>query len=335
MSDTTVRWGVIGPGRIANRFAESLAGVPGAQLVAVASRDLPRAQEFAQRHGAARAHGDYAALFGDAGVDAVYIATPHTHHAAVAIEALNAGKAVLCEKPLTVNASQARDVIAAARTGERFLMEAFWTRFLPVYGQVRRWLDEGRIGRVTGIESFFGYAVPRVADDRQFNAALAGGALLDIGVYCISIAQSLFKGPLTLLDATATVGPTGVDEDLQARVAVGEQGIELRFHASLTFKLYNAFSIKGELGEILVTEPFWDTGQAVLLPNGQAPVASFSPHRVNGFEYQVQEVQQCLARGALESDTMPWADSLAVLTCMDQIRAAVGVRYPFEVETTA
>lgn len=330
MSDTTVRWGVIGPGRIANRFAASLAAVPGARLVAVASRDLARAQDFARRHGAERTFGDYASLYRDDGVDAIYIATPHAQHAAVAIDALSAGKPVLCEKPITVNAAQARDVFAAASANQRFVMEAFWSRFLPVYGRVRRWLADGSIGAVTGIESYFGYAQPRDLDDRLWRADLAGGALLDVGVYCISMSQFLFRGPLKLLEASATVGQPGVDEDLRARVAVGEQGIELRFHASMIHKYYNCFRIQGELGEILITEPFWDTGQAILLRHGEAPVASHLPYQLNGFEYQVQETQRCIARGVLESQTMPWADSLEVLTCMDEIRAAVGVRYPFE-----
>jgi predicted dehydrogenase len=330
MSDTLVRWGVIGPGRIANRFAESLSAVPGARLVAAASRDASRARDFASRHGAERHYGDYASLFGDAEIDAIYVATPHTQHADLSILALQAGKAVLCEKPLTVNVPQAQRVFAAATEHQRFVMEAFWTRFLPVYAQVRRWLDEERIGRVTDIETYFGYAQPRNPDDRLFRADLAGGALLDVGVYCISMSQHLFPGPLRLLEASATVGETGVDEDLKARVAVGTQGIELRMHASMTSRLYNCFTIKGEQGDILITEPFWDTGQAILLRHGEAPVASFSPYLMNGFEYQVQEVQRCMARGALESTVMPWADSLAVLGCMDEIRARVGVRYPFE-----
>ena len=330
MSDTLVRWGVIGPGRIANRFAESLSAVPGARLVAAASRDASRAREFAERHGAERHFGDYASMFQDDGIDAVYVATPNTQHAGLSVQALQAGKAVLCEKPLTVNAAEARRVFDAASTHQRFVMEAFWTRFLPVYAQVRRWLDEARIGRVTGIEAYFGYAQARNADDRLFRADLAGGALLDVGVYCISMAHHLFKGPLEVLDAAALVGDTGVDEDLRARVAVGAQKVELRMHASMTYRLYNGFSIKGEQGDILITEPFWDTGQAILLRHGEAPVTSFSPYLVNGFEYQVQEVQRCMARGALQSDVMPWADSLAVISCMDEIRARVGVRYPFE-----
>ena len=330
MPDTTVRWGVIGPGRIANRFAECLSAVPGARLVAAASRDAERARDFVARHGGERHHGDYASLFRDDGVDAIYVATPHAQHADVAIQALQAGKAVLCEKPLTVNAPQAERVFAAAKAADRFVMEAFWSRFLPVYAQVRRWLDEGRIGRVTGIESFFGYAQPRNLDDRLFRADLAGGALLDVGIYCISLSHHLFKGPLRVLETSATVGATGVDEDLRARIAVGEQAVELRMHASMTQKFYNSFRIEGEEGEILVTEPFWDSGQAILLRRGEAPVASHAPYVVNGFEYQVREVQRCMQAGLLQSDVVPWADTLAVMRCMDEIRAAVGVRYPFE-----
>ncbi len=188
-------------------------------------------------------------------------------------------------------------MFAAAKAADRFVMEAFWSRFLPVYAQVRRWLDEGRVGKVTGIESFFGYAQPRNLDDRLFRADLAGGALLDVGIYCISMSHHLFKGPLRVLETSATVGATGVDEDLRARIAVGDQAVELRMHASMTQKFYNSFRIEGEEGEILVTEPFWDSGQAILLRRGEAPVASHAPYAVNGFEYQVREVQRCMQAG--------------------------------------
>lgn len=330
MSPPTVRWGVIGPGRIAHRFADSLAAVPGARFVAAASRDAARAAEFVARHGGERHHGDYDALFADDGVDAVYIATPHTHHADLATRALAAGKAVLCEKPLTVNAAEAARVFDAARTHERFAMEAVWTRFLPTYAQVRSWMEAGRIGRVTGIDVWFGFEATPDPTDRLFRADLAGGALLDVGIYGVSLAQSLLRGPLEVQSTRAVVGETGVDEDVRAVVAVGPDAVPLHLHASLRQRPYNAFRVIGEAGEILVPDPFWFSGCAVLMPTGAPPEAVATPSERNGFEYQVREVQRCLAAGLLESPVVPWADTLEVMRCLDTIRARIGVRYPFE-----
>jgi len=326
----TVRWGVIGPGRIAHRFAESLAAVPGARLVAAASRDAARAAEFVARHGGERHHGDYASMFADDGVDAIYIATPHTQHADVAVQALAAGKAVLCEKPLTVNAAQAERVFEAGRTHGRFVMEAVWTRFLPAYDQVRAWLADGRIGRVTAIDAWFGFEADPNPEDRLFSAQLAGGALLDVGIYGVSLAQSLLGGPLVVRDAVADLCATGVDEDVRATVDVGPDAVPLRLHASIRQRPYNALRITGEAGEILVPDPFWFPRCVFLMPNGAPPQAADTPYALNGFEHEVRAVQACLAEGRLESPRMPWADTLTVMRCLDAIRARIGVRYPFE-----
>lgn len=333
MTTHAVRWGVIGPGRIAHTFAQSLAAVPGATLAAVASSEASRAQAFAQQYGAAQAFDRVDALVRSEQVDAVYIASTHNFHHEQALATLRAGKAVLCEKPLTVNAAQAEAVFVEAQRQQVFAMEALWTRFLPAWRHVLQWLADERIGRVHSAEAYFGYEQPFDLNGRLYRADLAGGALLDAGVYCVTVAQWLFGGPLKVERASATLAATGVDEEVRAQLSVGSGAnagaIELRMHVSLRHRLYNAFVIHGEHGDILVTEAFWGQGQAVLLRRGEAPIATHSPFEVNGFEYQVREVHRCLARGVLQSEVMPWQDTLAVMRCLDELRAAVGVRYPF------
>lgn len=330
MADLTVRWGLLGPGRIAQRFAQCLAAVPGAQLVAVASRDLARAQDFAQAHGVARVYAAYADLLADPEVDAVYIATPHSAHLEQALAVIAAGKAVLCEKPLAVNAAQAAAIFDAAARRGVFVMEALWSRFLPVYGQVRHWLAADEIGPLKQVVSCFGFEATRDPQDRLFNPDLAGGALLDLGVYTLSLPQDLVGGgTLTLQHAGATLGPTGVDEDVYARL-LSASGVRIHLQASLQRQSVNALQMIGERGSIVVGDPFWEGSHAVLQRRGQAPQLSWQSFDGNGFGYQVREVHACLARAQVQSDSMPWADTLAVMQAMDDIRARIGLRYPFE-----
>ena len=249
-----------------------------------------------------------AALCRAPGIDAVYIASTHNAHAEHALAAISAGKAVLCEKPFTVTGAQACDVIAAARSRGSLLMEAMWTRFLPTYVPVRQWLAEGAVGAITGLEAFFGYEQDPATQQRLYDASVAGGSLLDAGVYCVSMAQWLFGGPLRVQEARGHIGPTGVDEDLFVRLSLGQgnrQGLELRFRSSLRQRFYNAFVIHGERGRIVVTDNFWDAGQPLLMVNGKPTLAPHVPFDINGFEYQVREVHRCLTRGALQSNTMP------------------------------
>jgi predicted dehydrogenase len=331
MADFPVRWGVLGPGRIAQRFAQCLPAVPGARLEAVASRDPARAQRFAQDHGAQRAHTSYEALLADPGVDAVYIATPHSEHVQWVLAAIEAGKPVLCEKPLTVNAAQAEAVFAAAAQRGVFVMEALWSRFLPVYEQVQSWLAAGEIGPLQRVEARFGFEREPDPEDRLYRLDLAGGALLDVGVYTLSLPHWLVGSvPLELRDARAHLGVMGVDEDVYARLET-RQGVTLELAASMRRTLVNAMSLVGESGSIVIPDPFWEAQRAVLQRRGEPPLACVRAFEGNGFEYQVREVHACLAQGLLQSQRMPWADTLAVMRCMDSIRVRIGLRYPVEI----
>ncbi len=329
LDSNKVRWGLVGPGRIAHKFAQCLPAVSSASLVGVAGRDAQRAHAFGSAYGATLCGGDIESLCSDPGVDAIYVASTHNAHLEHALLAIAHGKAVLCEKPLTVNLRQAARMIDAAGAEGSFLMEAMWTRFLPVYAQVRRWLGEMAIGTISGVEAYFGYEQPPSTQQRLYDASVAGGSLLDAGVYCVSIAQWLLRGPLRVLEARGQIGSTGVDEDLSVRLSLSN-GVEMRFKSSLRQKFYNAFVIHGERGRIVITDNFWDAGQALLMVVGQPVVSAPAPFDLNGFEYQVREVHECLARGATQSEVMPWADSLEVMACLDDIREHIGLRYPFE-----
>lgn len=324
----TFRWGLIGPGRIAHNFARGLAVVSDSRLEAVASRDPARGAEFAAQYGGARVHASYQALIADPAVDAIYIATPHSFHAETIRACLEAGKPVLCEKPLTVNAAQADALFALARARGVFLMEALWTRFLPVYSEVRAWLEAGRIGEVRLLASSFGFKAPRNMEDRLLNPQLAGGALLDIGVYNLSISQWVLGRNPESFSATGYVGETGVDEQLAATLDYGH-GLMSQFHCTIRTDTANDFHIYGSEGSIRIHPMFWGATTATLR-NAAEETTLERPHRASGFEYQIEEAQRCIRAGLLESSTIPHADTLATIKLMDALRGHMGQRYPFE-----
>jgi predicted dehydrogenase len=328
MGSTPFRWGILGPGRIAHRFAQALEEAEGAKLQAVASRSAERAREFSQSYGAPGAYDSDEALASDPSIDAVYIATPHRFHHAQARLCLEAGKHVLCEKPLTVNAAQAADLIQLARSKDLFLMEALWSRCLPVYRQVRAWLDSGEIGDIKLVTSTFCFRPERDPSDRKFNHELAGGALLDLGVYNVSLSQWAIGSDPTAVSARAQLGDTGVDE-LTAVTMTYPRNVVAQFTTSLLFDAVNDLTIYGTDGLVRIHPKFWESTGATLTVGGKDVVATL-PFRRNGFEYEIEEAMGCIRRGRQESQDMPLAATLANLKTMDQIRDQIGLRYSFE-----
>jgi predicted dehydrogenase len=328
MSAAPIRWGILGPGRIAHRFAQALEVVDGARLQAVASRSAERAGEFAREYGAPAAYGSDEALAADPNVDAVYIATPHRFHHAQARLCLEAGKPVLCEKPLTVNAAEAEDLIRLARAKRVFLMEALWSRCLPVYRQVRTWLDAGAIGDIRLVSSTFCFQPERDPADRKFNHDLAGGGLLDLGVYNVALSQWAIGADPIAISAKGQIGDTGVDE-MTAATMVYPGDVMAQFTCSLLFDAANDLTIYGTRGFVRLHPDFWGSTQATLAAGGSKVLADH-PFRRNGFEYEVEEAMDCIRRGRIESADMPLAATLANLRAMDEIRAQIGLRYSFE-----
>lgn len=328
MNSSPFRWGILGPGRIAHRFAQALDEVGDARLVAVASRSSEHGRDFAQQYGASAYYDSNEAFASDPEVDAIYIASPHRFHHAQARLCLEAGKPVLCEKPFTVNAAQAADLIQLAQKKDLFLMEALWSRYLPIYGQVRTWLDHGEIGAVKLVSSAFCFRPERDPSDRKFNHELAGGALLDLGVYNISLSQWIAGDNPSSVSAVAELGDTGVDE-LTAVTLAYPQDVVAQFTCSYLFDAVNDLNIYGTNGHIRIHANFWQSTEATLSGQGKELVASL-PFRRNGFEYQIEEAISCIRGGMGESKHMPLAGTLANMKTMDQIREQIGLKYSFE-----
>jgi len=333
---TTFQWGLVGPGRIAHQFADALRGVEaGARLVAVQGRDAGRAAAFAQRWGAGQATDSLAELLANPDVQGVYIATPHAFHAEAVRACLEAGKPVLCEKPLVTDAACARALSTLARERGVFLMEALWTRFLPIYAQAAQWLQDGAIGGIRALQSSFCFNTPFDAHSRAYDPAQAGGALLDIGIYNLSVtrwvlAQSLGACPdLQGFDVRAVMAPTGTDQRLSGMLDFGA-GLTSQFVFGFDGEAENRFHVLGERGTITIERNFWGASVAWLVCQGAEPLRISAPHAVNGFEYEVAEAQRCIAAGLLESPGMPHAETVATLAWMDAIRARIGLRYAFD-----
>lgn len=328
MTADTIQWAILAPGAIARKFARDLQVAKGGKLRAVAGRDLGRAKAFAAEFGAEKATDDLMELATDDSVDIVYIASPHNFHFAGAKALLEAGKPVLCEKPLTINAAEARELIGISRANNVFLMEAMWTRCLPVYDRVREWLDDGRIGEPRLVTSQFCFPSPYDATSRWFDPALAGGSLLDLGVYNLAVSQFVMGRKPEKVSAVARMSGSGVDEMLSASLMYENGGIA-QFTCGLTTRFENSLTIGGEKGFIRVAPRFMDAGEAFLTTDGHTETVR-EPLRGEGFEFEIEEAMRCLRAGEIESPKMPLDDTLATMEVMDEIRAQIGLRYPGE-----
>jgi predicted dehydrogenase len=320
-------WGVAGPGGIATRFAEAMRLVDDGEIVGVASRSSERADAFADRFGVRARYGDYRELAADPSVEIVYVATPHVRHAADTIAFLEAGKHVLCEKPLAVNAVEARAMADAARTNGRFLMEAMWSRFLPAYRQVVATLERGTIGEPLAVHADFGFRAPVMPEHRLFDLQLGGGALLDVGIYPVQLC-SLVLGMPEDVAARAVIGTTGVDEQVGVilQYPEGRLGIAtaaIRVTTSCTARISGS---EGwiELPRMMHAPQTITVGSA----NGEKEVdASFDG---DGLRFQIAEVQQCLEQGRLEHPAMTLDESIAIATTLDAVRERIQLKYPAE-----
>ncbi len=327
MSIEEFNWGLIGPGRIAHNFACALKVVKHAKLYAVASRDRQRASDFSAQYNGEKSYGDYQQLLADPNIDAIYIGTPHRFHYEQIKLGLNAGKAVLCEKPLTVNATQAAELIDLAKQKQVFLMEAVWTRFLPIYDEVSRWLNQNLIGDLHSIQSSFGFKIEKNDNDRLYNPRLAGGSLLDMGVYNVNISQWVFKQNPINLSSTATIADTGVDEHCAVNLMYADKRYS-QFTSSFLAKHNNDLSIYGSKGKIIIHDMFWCAQSASLITEEDNKTINI-PFRASGFEYEIEAAIEAIKNGELEHKIMPLNDTLANMKVMDEIRRIIGLEYCF------
>ena len=322
---TNIHWGILGAGSIANKFATDLANLSDAKLLAVGSRDAGRAQAFAEKHGAERAYGSYANLVHDPDVDVIYVATPHPFHKAHTILCLEQGKAVLCEKPMAINAGQVREMVTCARENDAFLMEAMWTRCLPVSGIVRRWLEEERVGEVRMLQADFGFRTGWNPEGRLLNPELAGGALLDVGVYIVALAYMVFGESPVDVQAAAHIGETGVDE--QTGMLLHYDGGELALlSCAIRTGTRHEARIIGTEGSIYIPT-FWRATSATLDVRGESSVTVTEP---SGYHYEAAEVMACLHADQRESALIPLEESISIAETLDRVRGLIGLRYPME-----
>ena len=324
----TVRWGIVSTGNIARRFAQAVQLSEVAELLAVGSREKHKAEQFGRQFGIPNCYGSYADLFGDSDVDVIYVATPHTFHKQNAIDALNAGKAVLCEKPLTVNASEARELIETAKKDKLFLMEAMWMRFLPSIVKLRELLARRVIGQPRVLTAELGFRCEWKPDSRVLNPELAGGALLDLGVYVISLASMVFGQP-SHIKGLAHIGSTGVDE--QAGIVLSyDQGQLAQLTCAIRTGLPNEALILGTEGSIKLHRTWWAGGRITLSRTDKEDEIIDLPREENGFVYELREVAQCLRAGRTESSIMPLDESRSIMETMDELRRQWKFIYPFE-----
>jgi len=326
---SVIHWGILGTGGIAKKFAEALALLPDARMTAVGSRTQASADAFAATWKIPNRHGSYAALMADPEVDAVYIATPHTLHRDNAIGCLAAGKAVLCEKPFTINARQAEDVIALARNKKIFLMEAMWTRFLPVFVKIRSLLAEGVLGEVRQVQADFAFQAAYDPKSRLFDPALGGGALLDLGVYPVSFASMVFGEAPRRLVSVASLGETGVDEQSAAVIEYSAGRLAV-ISCALRFASPQEAHIIGTSGRSRIHPAWWHADTITVSRAGREDETITLPSLGNGYAHEAVEVMECLRGGRLESGVMPLGESLHIMQTLDAIRAEWGLRYPGE-----
>lgn len=324
----SIVWGIIGPGKIAHKFARAIAMVDGASLGAIASRDAARAAAFAQEHGAARTFQQYEQLAEDPGIDAVYIATPHGFHAEHSRLCLQHGKAVLCEKPMALSATEVSGMIETSRRHGAFLMEAMWTRFLPLMREVITLVGSGQIGALRYARADFGFLAPFNGTSRLYDLRLGGGSLLDIGIYPLYLCLQLLGEPDQIV-ASGRLSPTGSDESCHA-ILQYKDGATAVISSTLACQTSLTAEIAGTEGMIRIPGPWYKNDRFEWNRTGEdARLVQLEP-MVNGFEYQIREVMSCLERGLTESPSLPHAFSLLMSRTMDEIRRQIGVRYPGE-----
>jgi predicted dehydrogenase len=320
VTSSPLRWGILGTGGIARSFADDLRLTDSGVVAAVGSRTRESADRFADQFGVDRRHASYESLVADRDVDVIYIATPHPMHRDNALLALRAGKHVLVEKAFTMNAAQAREIVALARERDLFAMEAMWTRFLPHVAVIRDWLARGLLGDIVTVTADHGQWFAEDAGFRLFAPELGGGALLDLGVYPVSFASMVLGSPRAIL-ALSDPAFTGVDA--QTSMLFGyDSGAQAVLTCTLRAKSPTRAAIVGTAARIEVEGNFYAPAAVTLIPrDGTAPTRVAPPHEGRGLRHQADEVARRLAAGDRESPLMPLEETIAIMETMDTVLA--------------
>jgi len=324
----TINWALVGCGRITTKFIVGLRAAGGCPA-AVVSRSREKAQYFASQYGIKKAYDNYDSMLEDKTIDAVYIGTPHTTHKDLTVRALKAHKAVLCEKPAAVNARELKEMLCAAGENNSFFMEAMWTRFTPPLQKVREWLSQNLIGEVKMVQANFGFNANYDPKDRLFDPHLGGGALLDAGIYPLSLISMAFGGIKPVdIKSMLYFGETGVDEEDAVILSYG--GSRIAYAASaIRTDMENDAWIYGTDGRIHIPNFIW-ARNAGIYTNGKEN-CKYEPEFVsNGYNYEAEAVMNYLRDGKRESPVMTWDESLILMETMDLIREQWNFRYPCE-----
>lgn len=322
-----IRWGIAGPGIIANKFAAAISNVDGASLAAVASRSHERAEAFAKKYDIPIAFSSYEDMARSDEVDAVYVSTAHPFHFDCVKTFLLSGKSVLCEKPLCINAKDARELAATAKDRGVFLMEAMWTKFLPAIREAKMIVESGMIGDIMGLVADFCYRSFPEEEAKLFDNSLAGGSLLDVGVYGLHLASLFFGNDPEKICAAANV-QNGVDLHTVVTLSY-KSGAIANVSSAIALQKPETAYIYGTKGCIRI--PTFYGAVELYLDTGNGEKHKKKPPKGDGFEEEIYEACECIRDGRVESRVHPLSDTLAVIAQMDEIRKMIGVRYPFDI----
>ena len=324
MADRKIKWGIIGLGNIASQFASDLLLIKDAELTAVASRDISKAEQFAEKFGALRMYNSYDLLFEDSEVEIIYIATPHNSHAALSIKALEKGKHVICEKPMSLSYNDAERMTEASKKNNRFFMEAFWTRFIPSIQDVLQKVDNGIIGDVNYIKADFAFHGSETENKRLFDKELGGGALFDIGVYPLFLSYILLGNPKEII---AKAIKHKNDIDLQTSMLLQYESAQSVLHASIVSESDMKASISGTKGRIELNSPWFVADGYSLFINDEKEAAFTLPTLGKGYSYEIIECHNCIRNNQIESKLWSHQNSLDLSRIVEEIKNQI--KLPF------
>ena len=328
MSGTT-NWGIMATGKIAHTFAKAVNSVEDAKLYACASRTQEKAEEFGKLYGAEKSYGSYEQLAADPNVDIIYVASPMSCHYENVKLCFEHGKNVLCEKSITLNISQLEELISIAKEKDLFFMEAMWMKCLPAFLKAKEWFSAGKIGEIKAIRADFSNPVEFDESDRLFRPDLGGGALLDLGVYPISLITAFLGFEPTEINSSVNMGGLGVDMD--EAVIMKYKNAYASFVAGFDIENENRAVIVGDKGRIAFDPWFFCTSVVRLYDKeGKLVEESVTPHLCNGYEYEIMECQKCMAEGLKESRLNPLSETKAIMKIMDSLRKSWGFSYAEE-----
>jgi predicted dehydrogenase len=324
-----IKWGILGLGNIAKKFAADLALVEGAELLAVGSRNIEKAKEFAKEFSATRAYGSYEELAADPDIDVIYIATPHSHHHDNVMLCLDHSKAILCEKAFAVNTAQAKEMINKAREKKIFLMEALWTKFLPHHRRFMELLSDGIVGDIKSVLINFGFRPKAPVPARLFDLKLAGGTILDIGIYNVFTAMSVLGKPDNI-EASMTPSSTGIDEQC-AVLFKYNNGAMAQLFSSFSSDLPTEAEINGTKGRIKLTTRFYAPESTIEFYPGRPDTLQKIEYKKEdkgfGYQYEARHVVECLQKGLTESPVISLNETIERMEILDEIRKKAGIKY--------